>query len=525
MTRLAAFVTFGLVCLLAGVAHAEQLLDFQKTLNCTSSKTPGVHSICSVSGELEAKKNTTYLLTIDESDAKNQRYDLNITLSPSMGDSDLLVRFVPKGDEGNATVYSTSAFNVGDDIVFIGRNDLVAGTLEIIVLGYTATSNYNLYVELVTAQRELRPMAAIALGQLFLECCKMEGSCSRIKTDPRLQDDTPDTNPNYCYMQGLLCSMDGYLLEMNLPNQDLVCELPIPLLHRFPHLRRVTLFGNQITGNITEVSLGLAEMTQLEYLDLSGMMLVGPLDTACGLASTDRLKELNLAQNALSGEIPACILGMSSLQEIHLDQNLLQGAIPTIPSSTPLIYFTAAEQMGGFTGGGLNGPLPENLAAFPQLSFLDLSGNMLTGPLPQRLPPTLVDFRVSYNFLTGTIPSGFGDNSALKTLELGNNEFIGTLPPAVARNKNMKLLDVQSNHLEGELPEDWSQAPKLVYLTLQNNRFTGDLPASLAAHPSLAMLDVSWKPAGRYHRQVPSSGALRRCGCALRPLDAQPRQQ
>ncbi len=42
--------------------------------------------------------------------------------------------------------------------------------------------------------------------QFFLECCKLNGSCERIKTSPQLLDDTPDTNPNYCYMHGLLCS-------------------------------------------------------------------------------------------------------------------------------------------------------------------------------------------------------------------------------------------------------------------------------------------------------------------------------
>jgi hypothetical protein len=78
-----------------------------------------------------------------------------------------MVRFVPKEQSDNASVVRTSAFNVGDDILFIGRNDLEAGTLEVTVLGYTPVSTYNLYVELVTEQRELRPMAAIALGQVF----------------------------------------------------------------------------------------------------------------------------------------------------------------------------------------------------------------------------------------------------------------------------------------------------------------------------------------------------------------------
>lgn len=44
------------------------------------------------------------------------------------------------------------------------------------------------------------------------------------------------------------------------------------------------------------MALGLATIPELEFLDLSGTMLAGDLSTSCGLASTDRLRQLNLAQ-------------------------------------------------------------------------------------------------------------------------------------------------------------------------------------------------------------------------------------
>jgi hypothetical protein len=64
--------------------------------------------------------------------------------------------------------------------------------------------------------------------------------------------------------------------------------------------------------------------------------------------------------------------------------------------------------MGGFTGGGLTGTLPDSLPTLTRLTYLDLSGNVLTGPLPSALPSSLVDFRVSYNYLGGSIPDSFG---------------------------------------------------------------------------------------------------------------------
>lgn len=78
-----------LLLVLATAARAEVLEDFQQQLNCTASKVAGVYRLCQASGELEAKKNVTYLMKIDESDATNHRYDLNITLSPTSGDADL----------------------------------------------------------------------------------------------------------------------------------------------------------------------------------------------------------------------------------------------------------------------------------------------------------------------------------------------------------------------------------------------------------------------------------------------------
>jgi hypothetical protein len=75
-----------LVLLSVGAALADShVLD----LNCTASSTPGVWKLCTATGGLEAKKNVTYRLPIAEEDAQNQRYDLNVTLSPSIGDADM----------------------------------------------------------------------------------------------------------------------------------------------------------------------------------------------------------------------------------------------------------------------------------------------------------------------------------------------------------------------------------------------------------------------------------------------------
>ena len=75
--------------------------------------------------------------------------------------------------------------------------------------------------------------------------------------------------------------------------------------------------------------------------------LEGPQAPACGLASTKKLQQLNLMNNALTGSIPACITGLPQMVEMHLDYNQLTGSIPAFPASnSPLVYFTAAYQVG-----------------------------------------------------------------------------------------------------------------------------------------------------------------------------------
>ncbi len=45
------------------------------------------------------------------------------------------------------------------------RTELAAGQYTIMVLGYALESQYELTVDLVETQRQLRPAAALALGQ------------------------------------------------------------------------------------------------------------------------------------------------------------------------------------------------------------------------------------------------------------------------------------------------------------------------------------------------------------------------
>eukprot|EP00541_Cyclophora_tenuis_P009301 CAMPEP_0116551310 /NCGR_PEP_ID=MMETSP0397-20121206/5892_1 /TAXON_ID=216820 /ORGANISM="Cyclophora tenuis, Strain ECT3854" /LENGTH=229 /DNA_ID=CAMNT_0004076199 /DNA_START=135 /DNA_END=824 /DNA_ORIENTATION=+ len=103
---------------------------------------------------------------------------------------------------------------------------------------------------------------------------------------------------------------------------------------------------------------------------------------------------------------------------------------------------------------------------------------MLTGELPEFLPPTLNRAGFWNNLLTGQIPSSYVNHSSLEHLILGGNQLTGELPVGIS-TMNLVWLDVSLNSLGGQLPRDWSTIPSMDILRVNNNMFTGELPEFL----------------------------------------------
>ncbi|MEL6533819.1 MAG: FG-GAP-like repeat-containing protein, partial [Bacteroidota bacterium] len=83
----------------------------------------------------------------------------------------------------------------------------------------------------------------------------------------------------------------------------------------------------------------------------------------------------------------------------------------------------------------LTGSLPDTLAYFTGLEYLDLSDNNISGGISE----------------------GIGANESLNTLLLRNNQINGPLPDTIAALPNLSLLDVGGNEIH-ELPSDWSKS-------------------------------------------------------------------
>ena len=122
---------------------------------------------------------------------------------------------------------------------------------------------------------------------------------------------------------GITLDASGRVTEVNLPNNNLIGQLPLSQLDQLPHLSYLDVSGNEFSGTIPK---GLGELTQLEYLDLSRNTLAGELPKE--LAGQAPLKMLNVSGNQLVGAIPTEFSQISTLQTFSVSANQLSGPVP-----------------------------------------------------------------------------------------------------------------------------------------------------------------------------------------------------
>ncbi|KAI3465714.1 hypothetical protein Pfo_022377 [Paulownia fortunei] len=97
------------------------------------------------------------------------------------------------------------------------------------------------------------------------------------------------------------------------------------------------------------------------------------------------------------------------------------------------------------------------------------------GSIPSDLPATLINFFLSDNKLTGSIPSSLSSLSQLSAMSLNNNELTGEIPDAFEGLPVLINLDLSSNNLSGQLPPSMKNLSSLTTLHLQNNQLSGTL--------------------------------------------------
>ncbi|KAJ9147256.1 hypothetical protein P3X46_029434 [Hevea brasiliensis] len=138
------------------------------------------------------------------------------------------------------------------------------------------------------------------------------------------------------------------------------------------------------------------ERDRVVELRLPGMGLSGKLPVALG--NLTQLHTLSLRFNALSGPIPADIGSLASLRNLYLQGNFFSGEIPEFLFNLQnLVRLDLAHN-------NFSGEIPTSFNKLKRLGTLYMEENQLNGSIPDLNLPSLDQFNVSFNKLTGPIP-------------------------------------------------------------------------------------------------------------------------
>ena len=251
-------------------------------------------------------------------------------------------------------------------------------------------------------------------------------------------------------------------------------------------------------------------------LDLAGNGLSGEIPEV--LWRLERLEKLYLEDNNLAGEIPARLGGMRQLTELFLAGNQLTGCVPVNLVEVPVdnADYGSLEPC--------HNPDRAALAALYHATggpdWVDSANWLTEGPLGQwtgvRVDGAgrVISLNLPNNRMRGELPAELGDLENLTFLRLSNsvywsdirhlrreqldppeeiedlNWFSGGLPPALSELPNLDTLGLSFCGLEGPLPAWLGEMKSLRSLDLSFNEFDGPIPAAFGGMESLEELQL-----------------------------------
>ena len=234
---------------------------------------------------------------------------------------------------------------------------------------------------------------------------------------------------------------------------------------------RLDLAENGLTG---EMPAELARLSNLTVMSVWGNQLTGPVPTWLGNLTT--LEQLLLSNNQLTGAIPSELGNLSNLERLDLDDNPLTPG----PIASPLGSLSNLRHL-DLNETQLTGPVPAWLGNLSNLEYLNLGGNQLTGAIPTELArlSNLTHLYLWGNELSGPVPAWLGNLTSLQRLELADNQLTGPIPTELARLSNLTRLGLWGNELSGPVPAWLGRLTELEVLSLSRNQLTGSIPPQL----------------------------------------------
>jgi Leucine-rich repeat (LRR) protein len=198
------------------------------------------------------------------------------------------------------------------------------------------------------------------------------------------------------------------------------------------------------------------------------------------------ITEISLPSKGLTGEISPVLSNLTNLSYLNLSCNYLSGPLPV-----ELLSLSTSLKVLDVSFNKLSGKIPgfEN----PVIQVLNISCNFLTGLLPIINATSLASLNATNNSLKGPIPNYLCTNSPfLVSLAISYNKFSGEISPGLGNCTALRDFRAGSNNLTGPLPAELFKVASLQHLSLFTNRIYGSLNGTLIARlKNLVSLDLS----------------------------------
>ncbi|CAN1344674.1 Receptor-like protein EIX2 [Linum perenne] len=321
------------------------------------------------------------------------------------------------------------------------------------------------------------------------------------------------------------CQLSGHL--MNIPFRN------------FQKLDTLSLSRNLISGR---VPLSLTDLVSLRTLDLSSNKLVGPLPSNLGRLS--KLESIDISENSLEGEVAEFhFQNLTRLWLFQASGNQLSLKVGPSWNPPPQIeilgmgFWHLGPQFPNWirslklltelnmSSSGISSSIPPWLFFNSHFYSIDLSSNLLNGPLPHIYPfMTVLDVsNNSLNKLEGLLPSWIGQRlSGMMILNLRENKFHGNIPEELCLAKSMRILDLADNNLAGNIPRCVNNFTAMRSIDLSKNKLVGQIPEEMTKLAGLQSLNMSDNfLTGVIPRDIGSMGALESVDLSLNQLSGE----